>query len=97
MTTTTDLERPPAALRFNGSAFGRLINSASGRVFRLLAGACFLVAGLLLLPSVLGMALVGWSALPLTAGVFDVCWISAALRGPLTGRRIRAEVRRAKG
>lgn len=94
MTTTTPLQRPSAALRFNGSAFGRFINSGPGRAFRLVAGTGFLVAGVVALPSVLGVALVAWSTLPLTAGVFDLCWISAALRGPLTGSRIRAELAR---
>ena len=76
--------------RFNRSRFGRFLNGAWGRPFRLVAGSAFLVAGLVTLPSVLGIALVSWSVLPLSAGAFDVCWISAALGGPLSGRKIRA-------
>jgi hypothetical protein len=78
--------------RFNHSRFGRFINSPEGRVFRLVAGTGFLVAGLLELPSLLGIGLLVWSALPLSAGALDICWISAALGGPLTGRRIRSDV-----
>lgn len=71
---------------FNHSAFSRLLNSPGGR---LAAGAAFLVSGVLLAPAPLGIAFLAWSALPLSAGAFDVCWISAALGGPLAGRRIR--------
>jgi len=80
-----------AAERFNGSRFGRFLNGSWGRPFRLLAGTGFLVTGLVALPSVLGIALLAWSVLPLSAGAFDVCWISRALGGPLSGRAIRAQ------
>jgi hypothetical protein len=30
-----------------------------------------------------------WSILPITAGGFDVCYISAVLGGPFSGRIIR--------
>jgi len=80
-----------AADRFNRSRFGRFVNGAWGRPFRLVAGSAFLVAGLVILPSALGIALVSWSVLPLSAGAFDVCWVSAALGGPLSGHKIRAE------
>jgi hypothetical protein len=79
------------AHRFNTSAFGRFINSRPGRVFRTVAGAGFLAGGLSELPSTLGLVLLSWSILPLSAGAFDICWISAVLGGPLTGRRIRAD------
>lgn len=79
-----------AANRFNRSSFGRFINSRPGRFVRLIAGSSFLVAGLLKLPSPLGLSLLDWSLLPLTAGAFDVCWVrAAALGGPLTSSRTR--------
>ena len=78
------------AARFNLSGFSVFLNSTSGRVFRLVAGTAFAVSGAALLPSGVGIALLAWSVLPLTAGGFDVCWVSAALGGPLTGARIRA-------
>lgn len=76
--------------RFNHTRLSRFINSRSGRVFRILAGTGFATAGLLLLPSAVGIALLAWSAFPLSAGAFDVCWISGALGGSLRGNRIRA-------
>jgi hypothetical protein len=75
---------------FNRSGFSQLINSTGGRAFRLVAGAAFLVAGVTVRARPLGAALLAWSAFPLSAGAFDVCWISAALGGPLSGSRIRA-------
>lgn len=79
-----------SAQRFNGSRFGRFINSNVGRAFRLTAGVAFASTAFTALPIGARIALVAWSVLPLTAGAFDICWISAALGGPLPGRRIRA-------
>ncbi len=74
---------------FNRSGFSRFLNAPVGRVFRLVAGAGFLVVGLLYreyLPGTISMA---WSVFPLSAGGFDVCYISALLGGPFSGKRIR--------
>ncbi len=75
---------------FNRSRFAQLLNSPGGRLFRLLAGGAFLAFGLLHRAEPLGLASLAWSALPLSAGALDVCWISAALGGPLSGAKIRA-------
>ncbi len=74
---------------FNHSGFSRFLNSPAGRIFRLVAGAGFLVVGWLYrdhLPGVLSMV---WSVFPLSAGAFDICYISAVLGGPLSGAKIR--------
>ena len=76
--------------RFNHSAFGRFINSPGGRVFRLTAGVGFAVAGMLVGRSAAGVGLALWALAPLSAGAFDVCWVSAALGGPLRGGDIRS-------
>ena len=78
---------------FNQSTFSRFINSASGRAFRLAAGAGFLVIGYVYRASVLGVLSMAWSVFPLTAGAFDVCYISIALGGPFSGRAIRSRQR----
>lgn len=75
---------------FNRSGFSRFINGPAGRVFRVAAGVGFLVAGILLRNQALGWAALAWSVLPLSAGALDVCWISGALGGPLSGAKIRA-------
>jgi hypothetical protein len=76
---------------FNQSGFSRFLNTAAGRVFRLVAGAAFLLFGFAYRGSVLGVVSMAWSVFPLTAGAFDVCYISAVLGGPFSGRAIRRE------
>ena len=75
---------------FNRSGFSKFINSGAGRALRLAAGAVFLLVGYAYRAEPLGKAAMVWSFFPLTAGAFDICWISAALGGPLSGRKIRA-------
>ena len=74
---------------FNRSPFSHFINSAAGRVFRVSAGAAFLIAGYAFRAHRRGVLSMLWSILPLTAGGFDLCYISAVLGGPLSGRTIR--------
>lgn len=75
---------------FNRSAFSHWINSPAGRLFRVVAGTGFLVVGYLNRGRPLGKLALAWSALPLSAGSADLCFISAALGGPLSGAKIRA-------
>ena len=74
---------------FNRSGFSRFINSGAGRVFRLAAGVVFLVVGWIYRHHTLGVVSIVWSIAPLSAGGLDLCYISAALGGPLRGARIR--------
>ncbi|HET6625671.1 MAG TPA: hypothetical protein VFG63_04725 [Nocardioidaceae bacterium] len=78
---------------FNNTGFGRWVNSPAGRMFRLVAGTGFLLAGLASWGTPAGIAALAWSVFPLSAGAFDVCWFSAALGGPLRGEACRALVR----
>jgi hypothetical protein len=75
--------------RFNRSGFSRFLNSAGGRIFRILAGAVFLVVGFMNRDVALGVVSMAWSVFPLTAGGFDVCYVSALLGGPFSGAKIR--------
>ena len=79
---------------FNRSAFSRLINSREGRIFRAVAGTGFLVAGYVFRHHTLGVLSMLWSIFPLSAGFFDVCYISAVLGGPLSGATIRDKYQR---
>ena len=79
---------------FNQSWFSRFINSSTGRVFRLVVGAGFLVVGYLFRDQTLGVIAMVFSVLPLSAGVFDLCYFSAILGGPLSGAKIRELQRR---
>jgi hypothetical protein len=76
---------------FNRSGFSKFINSPAGRVFRLVAGIGFLVVGYVYRDHTLGLVSMVWSVLPLSAGAFDLCYVSAALGGPLSGARIRGK------
>jgi hypothetical protein len=82
---------------FNRSALSRFLNRPTGRAFRVAAGIAFLVIGYLSRGHVLGLAAIMWSIFPLSAGAFDVCYISAALGGPLSGSTIRARYGRSTG
>jgi hypothetical protein len=75
---------------FNRSSFSRFLNSSTGRAFRVVAGIAFLVVGYVSRGHLLGLVAIIWSIFPLSAGGFDVCYISAALGGPLSGSTIRA-------
>jgi hypothetical protein len=74
---------------FNRSGFSRFINSPAGRIFRLVAGTGFLVVGYMYRAQTLGVVSMIWSVFPLSAGGFDLCFISALLGGPLSGAKIR--------
>ena len=74
---------------FNKSSFSKFLNSPAGRIFRLVAGGGFLVVGYLYRENLAGIICMVWSVLPLSAGAFDICYISAALGGPLSGVKIR--------
>jgi hypothetical protein len=74
---------------FNRSLFSRFLNSPAGRIFRLVAGAGFLIVGYVYRNHALGLLSMAWSVLPLSAGAFDICYISAVLGGPLSGAKIR--------
>lgn len=75
---------------FNRSAFGQWINSPAGRAFRAAAGTGFLISGLLARRRPGGKAALAWGVWPFTAGVLDVCYVSAVLGGPLRGDDCRA-------
>ena len=79
---------------FNRSWFSRFINSSAGRVFRLVAGAGFLVVGYLFRDQTLGVISMVFSVFPLSAGTFDLCYVSAVLGGALSGAKIRELQRR---
>ena len=74
---------------FNRSLLSRFLNSSAGRIFRLAAGAGFLIVGYVYRHHALGVLSMAWSVLPLSAGAFDICYISAVLGGPLSGARLR--------
>lgn len=76
---------------FNRSGFSKFLNSPAGRIFRFAAGAGYLVIGYVRRDRALGKLSMVWGVFPLSAGAFDICFISAALGGPLSGEKIRSK------
>ncbi len=76
---------------FNRSAFSRFLNKPAGRAFRLTMGVLFLAVGYAYRAHPLGIVSMVWGLLPLSAGAFDICYLSAMLGGPLSGAKIRAK------
>ena len=79
------------ATRFNQTAFSAWLNGDSGRTFRVVAGAMFLIVGGTFRDEWWGVASALWGLVPLTAGAFDICYLSAVLGGPLKGADIREQ------
>jgi hypothetical protein len=82
---------------FNRSGFSRFLNSPAGRVFRVVAGIAFLVVGYVYRDTTLGILSMVWGVFPLTAGAFDICYVSAVLGGPLSGAKIRIKYQTGEG
>ncbi len=74
---------------FVHSGFARFINSPAGRITRIVAGIGLIGWGYTQLATGTGLALIVVGLVPLVAGAFDLCLISALLGGPISGKRIR--------
>jgi len=79
----------PAASGFAKSGFAQFMATPAGRVLRVVAGAG-MIAGGISMDSNGGNALAVVGAVPLSAGLFDICWLSPIFGGPLKGKDIRA-------
>ena len=75
---------------FCQSAAARFINSAAGRIVRVVVGLCLVAWGFALREHASGILLMMLGVVPLLAGVFDLCILSAFLGGPVTGDEVRA-------
>ncbi len=76
--------------RFNRGGLSRFLNRPAGRVYRVVVGLGFLVVGYIFRTHALGIVSMVWGVFPLSAGAFDICFISATLGGPISGPKIRA-------
>jgi hypothetical protein len=76
---------------FNRSGLSRFLNMRAGRIFRVVMGIGFIALGVAYRDHLLGVVSIVWGALAFIAGAFDVCFISAALGGPLPGREVRGK------
>lgn len=74
---------------FGRSGFAKFINSPTGRIARLVVGLALIVWGYTQLNSGTGIVLIIIGLVPLTAGSFDLCLVSALLGGPISGKKVR--------
>ena len=90
-----DVESPapaPVPAGFAGSGFAQFMASPAGRVLRVVAGAG-MIAGGIAMDSDGGTALAVAGGIPLSAGLFDICYLSPLFGGPFKGKDIRAAKR----
>src|SRR5262245_25312482 len=80
--------RMSIAESFGRSWFARFINSPTGRLFRVVVGVILIGWGLTQRGTSRGTILIVIGLVPLAAGTFNLCLISALLGGPISGARI---------
>ncbi|MFI5206961.1 MAG: DUF2892 domain-containing protein [Gemmatimonadales bacterium] len=73
---------------FGKSGFAQFMNSPVGRIARVVVGLGLIAWGYTLRAESAGIALMVVGLVPLTAGTFNLCIISALLGGPLSGARL---------
>jgi hypothetical protein len=76
---------------FGRSGFARFVNSPVGRIARLVVGIVLIIWGYTQLNTGTGIVLIVIGLVPLVAGGFDLCLVSALLGGPIGGARIRGK------
>jgi hypothetical protein len=76
---------------FGRSGFARFINSPAGRIARVVVGMALIDWGYIQLNTRMGIILIIIGFIPLVAGAFDLCLISALLGGPISGAKIRGK------
>lgn len=74
---------------FEESGFAQFMASPAGRIVRGVAGAA-MIGGGIAMDDTGGTILAVAGAIPLSAGLFDLCYASALFGGPLHGDEIRA-------
>jgi len=73
---------------FAQTGFARFINSPAGRIARIVAGLVLIAWGYTQRAESSGIILMVAGLVPLAAGIFHLCLISALLGGPISGARI---------
>ena len=74
-------------------AFAKFMSSGMGRVIRIVAGLALILVGLWVVEGTVGIILAVVGAIPLIAGLLDVCFIGALFLGtPLRGDEVRVKI-----
>ncbi len=72
------------------SGLVQFLASGPGRLLRIVAGLVLVVVGLWLVRGTWGYVLVVIGLVPIAAGLFDFCLLTAIFGGPFWGRDVRA-------
>ncbi len=73
--------------------FAKFMSSGFGRALRIIAGIALIALGLALVGGIGGILLAIIGAVPLMAGLLDLCIIGAIFMGsPLRGAEVRARI-----
>jgi hypothetical protein len=78
------------ARSFGQSGVARFIASPAGRVLRVVVGLAVIVWAVMMFNGAARTVLVIVGLIPLSAGVFDLCYLSALIGGPIRGSDLRA-------
>ena len=70
--------------------FVKFMSSTTGRIVRAVAGILLIAWGLLGLGGTTGIIVAVIGAVPLLAGLFDVCLFAPLFGAPLSGTKVRA-------
>ena len=73
---------------FGQSGFAKFMGSPASRAARIVMGLGFIGAGFTMRGESVGVGLMVIGLAPLAAGVFNWCYISALLGGPLDGAKL---------
>jgi hypothetical protein len=74
-------------------SFAKFMSSGIGRALRIVAGLVLVGLGIFFVNGTLGLILIIVGAIPLIAGVFDICVIGALFLGtPLRGDEVRVKI-----
>jgi hypothetical protein len=73
---------------FARTGFAKFMNCTTGRVVRVLAGMGLIGWGYSMEGGSWGRILIGVGLIPLVAGLFNLCLISAMLGGPISGKAV---------
>lgn len=78
------------ARKFACTSFARFINSAIGRIVRVIAGTLLIAWGFTHLGQDSAYIFIIVGIVPFAAGALDLCLISPLLGGPITGKKVRS-------
>lgn len=78
---------------FGRSGFAKFVNTPAGRLVRVVVGIVLIALGYMSRGSAGGIILIVVGLVPLTAGTFNLCLISALLGGPIRGSQVGIGIR----